>query len=217
MDFLQAASGKRAGHAWSLLRLGVSGLFLLAILDGTPLPTFGGPDIVTAILAGMHRDSWYECAAVATLGATIGAYLTFWMARRAGSEYLKRKFGNRRFSGMLKLFERWGLAALAVSTAIPFPFPTSLFFAAAGVSGCRTRTYLAVVAVCRAARYSLIAILADHYGRHFIRVVRHPLRYWGWMLLLVAIVSSLIYAVLTMNRRFEAAAADPPADSVPAL
>ena len=65
--------------------LGALGLFFLAILDSSPLPTFGGPDILTAILAASHRNPWYEYAAVATAGSVIGALLTFRVARRAGS------------------------------------------------------------------------------------------------------------------------------------
>src|ERR1700690_3965779 len=55
--------------------LGAFGLFSLAIVDSSPLPTFGGPDILTAILAASHRNPWYEYAAVATAGSVIGAYL----------------------------------------------------------------------------------------------------------------------------------------------
>ena len=68
--------------------LGALGLFFLAILDSSPLPTFGGPDILTAISAASHRNPWYEYAAVATAGSVIGALLTFRVARRAGSAYL---------------------------------------------------------------------------------------------------------------------------------
>jgi membrane protein YqaA with SNARE-associated domain len=49
------------------------GLFFLAILDSSPIPTFGGPDILIAILAATHRNPWYEYAAVATAGSVIGA------------------------------------------------------------------------------------------------------------------------------------------------
>ena len=87
---------------------------------------------------------------------------------------------SRPFCG---LFKRWETGALAVSTAVPFPTPTSFFFAAAGASNYSRRKYLIVVGLCRAARYSLIAILADRYGHHFVRAVRHPGQYWGWLLL----------------------------------
>src|SRR6202163_2890709 len=156
-----------------LQHLGALGLFFLAILDSSPIPTFGGPDILMAVLAASHRNPWYEYAAVATAGSVIGAYITFRLARRAGLAYLNKNFGSR-VPTVLKLFEKWGTGALAVSTAVPFPSPTSLFFAAAGASGYSARKYLVVVSLCRGVRYSLIAILAERYGRHFTRVIRHP-------------------------------------------
>jgi membrane protein YqaA with SNARE-associated domain len=185
---------------------GALGLFFLAILDSSPLPTFGGPDILTAILAATHRNPWYEYAAVATAGSVIGAYLTFRIARKAGSAYLHSKFGNRKLDAILSLFHKWGTSALAVSTAVPFPFPTSVFFAAAGASEYSVGRFLTVVTICRAARYAFIAIIADHYGRHFIRVLRHPAQYWGWLLLFAAILFSLIIGGIALNRRLAATA-----------
>lgn len=140
--------------------LGALGLFFLAILDSSPIPTFGGPDILIAILAASHREPWYEYAAVATVGSLIGAYLTFRLARKAGSAYLNSKFGDRRVSKFLKFFKRWGTGTLIASTAIPFPFPTSMFFAAAGASDYRQGQFLAVVAISRTVRYSALAIVA---------------------------------------------------------
>lgn len=189
----------------TLRHFGAIGLFFLAILDSSPLPTFGGPDILTAILAASHRNPWYEYAAVATAGSVIGAYITFRLARRAGLAYVHSKFGKKRASTLLKLFDRWGTGALAASAAVPFPFPTSVFFAAAGASNYDTRKYLTVVALCRAARYSLIGILADHYGRHFVRVIRHPDRYWGWLLLFIAIIAGIATLGVVINRRLETA------------
>ena len=164
--------------------LGALGLFFLAILDSSPLPTFGGPDILTAILAASHRNPWYEYAAVATAGSVVGALLTFRVARRAGSAYLHSKFGNRKLDAILSFFHKWGTSALAASTAVPFPFPTSVFFGAAGASNFGLGRFLTVVTICRAARYGIIAVIADHYGRHFIRALRQP----GQVLGLVAVV-----------------------------
>jgi membrane protein YqaA with SNARE-associated domain len=186
--------------------LGAAGLFFLAILDSSPVPTFGGPDILIAILAGSHRSPWYEYAAVTTAGSVIGAYLTFRIARKAGSAYLNSKFGHGKVSGFLKLFQKWGTGTLVATTAIPFPFPTSMVFAAAGASDYRMSKYLPIVAVCRGARYSAIAIVADLYGRHFIRVLRHPTQYWGWLLLFAAVTAGLIGGGILINRRLETAA-----------
>jgi membrane protein YqaA with SNARE-associated domain len=174
------------GHSFATMfrHLGALGLFFLAILDSSPLPTFGGPDILTAILAATHRNPWYEYAAVATAGSVIGAFLTFRLARRAGAAYLQSKFAHRKLDSILSFFDKWGTGALAVSTAVPFPFPTSVLFAAAGASDYGIWRFLTVVIICRSARYTFIAIIADHYGRHFVRVLRHPSQYWGWLLLL---------------------------------
>jgi len=53
--FIQNATPPRGHGVTSMFRhLGALGLFFLAILDSSPLPTFGGPDILTAILAATH-------------------------------------------------------------------------------------------------------------------------------------------------------------------
>ncbi|MGO9439629.1 MAG: YqaA family protein [Terriglobales bacterium] len=193
--------------AATLRHLGALGLFFLAILDSSPLPTFGGPDILTAVLSASHRDPWYEYAAMATAGSVLGAYFTFRVARHAGSAYLDKKFKKTKLAKFLKLFKRWGSGTLFASTAIPIPTPTSMFFAAAGASDYPLGKFLAIVTIGRVVRYSAIAFVADHYGRHFIRALRHPMQYWGWMLLFVALMIALIAGGIFVSRRLETAPA----------
>ena len=203
-----ARRAQSGGYTSVLRHLGATGLFLLAILDSSPLPTFGGPDILTAILAARHGEPWYYYAITATTGSVVGAFITFRMARGAGAAYLQRKFGQRRVAGLLRLFDRWGTGALVVTTAVPFPFPTSAFFAAAGVVGYPLRTYLIIVTIARAARYSGIALIASHYGRHFVRVLRHPDRYIGWLALTAGIVIAVTAAAILLTRKIETTSAE---------
>jgi membrane protein YqaA with SNARE-associated domain len=181
--------------------LGALGLFSLAILDSSPVPTFAGPDILTAILSAAHRNPWYEYAAVATAGSVIGAYITFRLAQRAGADYLKSKFGKR--GAYMQYFEEWGTLALAVSTAVPLPFPTSVLFAAAGASGYSLRAFLIIVTLCRGVRYAAIALLADRYGRHLLRALRHPANYWPWLLLTAAIVATIATASVYLKKHLQ--------------
>src|SRR5580704_5766589 len=102
--------------AATLQHLGALGLFFLAILDSSPIPTFSGPDILTAVLSASHRNPWYEYAATATAGSVIGAYLTFRVARQAGSAYLDSRFKKGKLSKFLKLFKKWGTGTLIAST-----------------------------------------------------------------------------------------------------
>ena len=192
----------------TLRHLGAAGLFFLAILDSSPIPTFAGPDILTAILAASHRPLWYEFAATATAGSVVGAYFTFRLARHAGSSYLDQKFKKGRIAKFLKLFNHWGTGTLAASAAIPLPSPTSMFFAAAGASNYPKGKFLTVVAVARAVRYFGIAFIAGHYGRHFLRVLRHPVQHWGWLALFVGVALAMVAAGVLASQRLETAAVE---------
>lgn len=187
----------------TLRHLGAAGLFFLAILDSSPLPTFGGPDILTAVLAASHRPLWYEYAASATAGSVLGAYLTFRIARTAGSAYLDNKFKKGKLSRFLKVFRQWGTGTLIASTAIPLPSPTSMFFAAAGAGDYPQGRFLVIVAACRAARYFTIAFIAGHYGRHFLRVLRHPTQHWGWIAGAAVVAIVLLAGGILVSRRLE--------------
>jgi membrane protein YqaA with SNARE-associated domain len=205
LDWLARAPGKHRSFLGLLYHLGAFGLFGLAILDSMPLPTFSGADILTALLAARHRAPWYEYAAAATSGSVLGAFLTFRLARKAGLTYLNKRFGQSRVSAVSRLLERWGTPALAISAGVPFPTPTTVFFAAAGASNYSMRRYLLVVGIARALRFSLVAFLAARYGREFLRAVRHPAESWGWLLLLAALIAVGVAGVTLMNRRMASA------------
>jgi membrane protein YqaA with SNARE-associated domain len=205
LNLLLQAQRRRRGSTLTstLLHLGAVGLFFIAILDSSPLPTFGGLDILTAILAASRRNPWYEYGATATAGSVLGAYITFRFARKAGSAYLDKKFKKGKVSKVLKLFKKWGTGTLVASTAIPFPTPTSLLFAAAGASDYPLPKFLIVVGLCRAVRYFGIAFIASEYGRGLIRVFRHPMQHWGWLALAVAMIATLIGGGILIGRRLE--------------
>jgi membrane protein YqaA with SNARE-associated domain len=202
-DFVKPAARHQQGIAALVRHLGGFGLFLLAIVDSSPIPTFGGLDILTAILAARQREPWYYYAGVATAGSVIGAYFTFRMARKAGLDYLNRKFGQRKVASLLKYFKRWGTGALVVSTVIPLPFPTSAFFAAAGALDYPLRTFIVVVALGRALRYGAIAAIASHYGRRFVVGLRHLGGHSGWLLAIAGAVVIAITAAIVLRKRLQ--------------
>jgi membrane protein DedA with SNARE-associated domain len=120
-------------------------------------------------------------------------------------DYLHRKFGKRKVSRLLRYYQQWGTGALVVSTVIPFPFPTSTFFAIAGALDYPLRTFLVVVALGRAVRYGAIAAIASHYGRHFIVGLRHLGRHPGWLLAIAAAVAIAITAAMVLRKRLQSA------------
>lgn len=201
LNLLQTAPARHRTLLAVFRHLGALGLFALAILDSSPLPTFGGPDILLIILVASKRHPWFEFAGAAVAGSLIGACITFTVSRKAGTGYLHRHFGQRRLGRLFEIFKQRGGPLLATSTAVPFPFPTSAVFAAAGASGYPAVRFLLTVSACRAVRYSLIAILADRYGRTFARVLRHPVQHWPWLLAFLAVAAALVWAMFLLNRR----------------
>ena len=180
---------------------GLIGLFLLCILDSSPIPGFGGPDILVAILVATRHNSWYACALVASAGATIGSFLTFRLARKAGEAWLHSKFGRNRVARFLTVVKERGTVTLIAVTAIPFPLPTSVVIAAAGASEYPLGKFVVVVGGSRIVRYAAIGLLVDRYGRQIIRMFRHPTQYVGWLLLLGALTAVLIAAGILVHRR----------------
>ena len=68
--------------------------------------------------------------------------------------------------------------------------------------------FLAIVTACRGARYFTIAFVAGHYGRHFLRVLRHPLQHWGWIVIGVILALFLLAGGILASRRLEATGVD---------
>jgi membrane protein YqaA with SNARE-associated domain len=174
------------------------GLVPLAILDSSPIPTFGSVDILTAFLSARHSDLWLYYASMATIGAMIGSYLTYKLGQKTGMAWIEKKFGVRRSRQVEYALERWGSGAVFVSTVAPPPCPTSMFLLAAGAFGYRIRKFFLVVLMGRAIRYGLLTIIAAHYGRRIVRYMRHPGQYL-WLSLgvtLVIVVATTAFLIL---------------------
>ena len=99
---------------WRQLRhLGGPGLVLLGLADNSVIPLTGSMDVLTIWLAARHREPWPYYALMATLGAVIGGYITYALARKGGKETMERKLSKKRAAKVSKAFERWGFVAVA--------------------------------------------------------------------------------------------------------
>lgn len=199
----------------AILRLfshwGGLGLVPLAILDSSLIPTFGSVDILTAFLSARHPDLWLYYASMATLGAMIGAYITYKLGARTGRGWMERKFGERRSHQVEYALERWGFGAVFVSTVAPPPWPTAVFLLAAGAFQYKLRKFFAAVFFGRATRYTLLTIVAAHYGRRIMRYMRHP----GQYLWISLGVTFLIVVATFVAMKFLGTSARVPQSNVP--
>jgi membrane protein YqaA with SNARE-associated domain len=190
-----------------LRHLGGIGLIPLAILDSTIVPTFGSLDLLTAWLAVGNPDLWFYYALMSTIGATIGAVTTYRMGKRVGVWWIEKKIGHKRLERIENAITHWGFGAIFVPTIAPPPCPTPWFFLVAGAFSFPIKKFVAAAVLGRTLRYCALALIAGHYGRHFLRYLRHPLHYLLWSLIITA---SLLTAADLFGRRsaMQAAAGD---------
>jgi membrane protein YqaA with SNARE-associated domain len=149
-------------------RLGGPGLVLLGLADNSVVPLPGSMDVLTIWLAARHRPWWPYYAAMATVGALIGGYITYGLARKGGKEALEAKLSKDKVEKIYARFERWGFGAVAIPALLPPPFPIVPFLLAAGALQYPRRRFLAALALGRGVRFTLVAGMGALYGRHIV-------------------------------------------------
>src|ERR1700689_617493 len=112
-------------HPWlpvpiwgQLRRMGGPGLVLLGIADNSVIPLTGSMDVLTIWLAARHHEPWPYYAFMATLGAVVGGYITYALARKGGKEAMERKLSKKRAAQFSKAFARWGFASVVIPALI---------------------------------------------------------------------------------------------------
>lgn len=154
---------------WRQLRhMGGLGLVILGVVDNSVVPVTGSMDVLCIWLAARHRYPWPYYAAMATVGALIGGYITYALARRGGKEAMERKLSKKKAEQVSQKFERWGFFAVALPALLPPPFPFVPFLLAAGALQYPPKRFLGALALGRGVRYVIEAFLGFHYGRHIL-------------------------------------------------
>jgi membrane protein YqaA with SNARE-associated domain len=181
---------------WTRLRrLGGLGLVLLGLADSSVVPLPGSMDVLTIYLAARHRDLWWYYAIMATVGAVIGGYITYGLARKGGKEAFERKLSKKRAEKVFARFERWGFGAVALPAVLPPPFPIVPFLLAAGALQYSRKKFLAALALGRAVRFTIVAGLGAIYGRHIIRFFSRYYKPALFVLIGLAVVGGVVAIV----------------------
>jgi membrane protein YqaA with SNARE-associated domain len=126
-------------------------------------------DVLTIWLAARHQEPWPYYGFMATLGAVIGGYITYSVARKGGKEMMERKLSEKRAAQFSRAFASWGFAAIVIPALLPPPFPFLPFLLAAGAMQYSRKKFLAALVLGRGIRYFIEAALGFVYGRHILR------------------------------------------------
>jgi membrane protein YqaA with SNARE-associated domain len=151
-----------------LVHLGAVGFLPLGLIDSSIIPLPGSMDVLTIILAARSPELWFYYAVAATVGSVLGAFVTYRLARKGGEKSLEQRLSAKSMKRVVKLFERWGFAAIAIPALLPPPMPLVPFVLAAGAMQYSVKKFLVAMTLGRIVRYSILAYLAARYGRKML-------------------------------------------------
>lgn len=168
---------KSGGISTTVLRwlrqLGGPGLILLGVIDNSVIPLPGSLDALTIVLAANQHDWWPYYAAMATVGAVIGGYLTYRIAQKESKDELEKRVPADKMQKVERVFKRWGFGGIVIMAILPPPAPLVPFLLAAGAAQYPRKRFLGALALGRTLRYGALAYLASIYGNAIRHIISH--------------------------------------------
>lgn len=191
-----------AGGVWAKLRaLGPAGEILLGLADASVVPTPGSLDLLLILLVGSSPHNWWIYVLAATVGSSLGAYITYRIGLKGGKEGLAKRIPEKKLNNIYRWSEKYGVGALAVPAFLPPPFPLSPFLLAAGVMKVPKTKFLTAYSSGRLVRYSIVAWLGRKYGQSIIRAMQRYSRPITWTLIVLAVLGGIAFAGYLWRRK----------------
>jgi membrane protein YqaA with SNARE-associated domain len=144
--------------------LGGPGLIAIGIADNSVVPLPGSMDVFTIWLAASNPHIWFYYAAMATLGALTGAYITYALARKGGKEAVEHRFDKKKAEKLFQKFEKKGFWTITIACMLPPPFPLVPVLIAAGALQYDRKKFLGAIAMGRGIRFTVVAGMGAIYG-----------------------------------------------------
>lgn len=191
IDILAPSAARSLRH-W-FIHLGGVGLIPLGILDASILPIPGSMDVLTVILAARDVHAWLYYAAMATIGAVTGGYITYRLARKSGEEALKKRMRAKTVKRINRIFHRNGFLTVFIPAVLPPPVPMMPSLLAAGAFQYPVPRFLTALTLGRAIRYTALAYLATIYGRQIRKLLSVQMSPTVVACIVVVILAGLAY------------------------
>ena len=144
--------------------LGGVGLFVIALLDSSFLSFPQVNDLLIIVLSTKYPERMPYYAGMTTAGSVIGCYMLYFVARRGGEMFLRKRVKGRYADRAIALYQKHGLLAVVVPSLLPPPVPFKLFVLLAGAAAVSPIRFGLAVAIGRAIRYFGQGYLAVLYG-----------------------------------------------------
>jgi membrane protein YqaA with SNARE-associated domain len=158
-----------------LAALGGFGIALIALLDSSFVSLPEATDIYVVTMTTAHPDRWFYYGAMATIGSVAGCLVLYYLARKGGEAFLRKRFHQRSIDRAFAAFRKYGLLTVAVPSILPPPTPFKIFVILAGAADVTPGTFALAVMGGRAFRYLSEALLARWYGEAARQFIDHNL------------------------------------------
>src|SRR5688500_16931937 len=94
------------------LSIGGPGLFVIAFLDSSFLSFPEINDLLIVLLVVRHPERMVYYATMATLGSIAGCLALYFVGRRGGQAFVRRRFSGRNFEWATSMMRKFGAMAL---------------------------------------------------------------------------------------------------------
>jgi membrane protein YqaA with SNARE-associated domain len=182
------------------LSLGGPGLFIIAFLDSSFLSFPEVNDLLIIWLTTRHKERMVYYALMTTLGSISGCLALYFVARKGGEAFLRKRFNERHVERAMEQFRRYGLLAILVPSILPPPTPFKIFVLAAGVARVRPFDFIVAIAIGRGLRYFGEGLLAVYYGERAADFLRENARPVALVVAAVCLVGGVAWIVWRQRR-----------------
>jgi membrane protein YqaA with SNARE-associated domain len=183
------------------LALGGPGLFLIGYLDSSFLSFPEVNDLLVIVMVTQHKERLLYYALMATLGSVGGCLTLYYIARRGGERFMRKRFKAHHVESGLELFQRYGLLVVIVPALLPPPAPFKIFILLAGVASIPVWQFTAAVFIARFIRYGGEGLLAVFYGERAAVFLQAHAKEIGLWLSALALVLGLAWILFTRRGR----------------
>jgi membrane protein YqaA with SNARE-associated domain len=175
------------------LALGGPGLFLIGYLDSSFLSFPEVNDLLVILMVTEHKERLLYYSMMATLGSVAGCLTLYYVARRGGQAFMRKRFKAHHVERGLQLFQKYGLLVVIVPALLPPPAPFKIFVLLAGVAAIPVWQFTTAVFIARFVRYAGEGLLAVFYGERAAAFLKDHATEAGLWLSGIALVLGLAW------------------------
>jgi membrane protein YqaA with SNARE-associated domain len=173
------------------LAWGGPGLFIIGFLDSSFLSFPEVNDLLIIWMVTQHKERVIYYTLMATAGSVLGCLTLYYVARKGGEAFLRRRFKAHTVERGLALFQKYGLLVVIVPALLPPPAPFKIFVLLAGVAAIPVWQFVTAIAAARIVRYGGEGFLAVLYGERANAFLRDHAREAGlWLSAIVLVVGA---------------------------